>query len=185
MSDLKDEFIRMFFDEEVILFGCFILMLGKESNYYINVKKFSIKFCVFKFIVKFMVGEVQKRGIIFDRVVGLEFGVVLIVIVFVLEIEKLFVIVRKKLKGYGIGSQFEGEVKVGDKVFFVEDVIIMGGSVLRVVEVFEREGVEIVVIMVVVDREEGVEEIIGVKYIFFLLVRVLEFFVRRKEFQKE
>ncbi|BAD86327.1 orotate phosphoribosyltransferase [Thermococcus kodakarensis KOD1] len=185
MSDSKDELIRMFFDEEAILFGRFILTSGKESNYYINVKKLSTKPRALKLIAKLMAGEAQKRGITFDRVAGPELGAVPIATALALETEKPLVIVRKKPKGHGTGSQLEGEVKAGDKVLLVEDVTTTGGSVLRAAEVLEREGAEIAAIMVVVDREEGAEETIGAKYTFLPLVRVSELFARRKEPQKE
>lgn len=95
MSDSKDELIRMFFDEEAILFGRFILTSGKESNYYINVKKLSTKPRALKLIAKLMAGEAQKRGITFDRVAGPELGAVPIATALALETEKPLVIVRK------------------------------------------------------------------------------------------
>ncbi len=186
MSDSKDELIRMFFDEEAILFGHFILTSGKESDYYINVKKLSTNPpLALKLIAKLMAEEAQKRGITFDRVAGPELGAVPIATALALETEKPLIIVRKKPKGHGTGSQLEGEVKAGDKVLLVEDVTTTGGSVLKAAEVLEREGAEIAAVMVVVDREEGAEEAIGAKYKFIPLVRVSELFARRKEPQKE
>ncbi|WP_054840824.1 orotate phosphoribosyltransferase [Thermococcus peptonophilus] len=187
MKNSKDELIRLFFDEEAILFGRFILTSGgKKSDYYINVKKLSTKPHALKLIAKLMAEEAQKRGIAFDRVAGPELGAIPIATALALETEKPLVIVRKKPKGgHGTGSQLEGEVKAGDKVLLVEDVTTTGGSVLKAAEVLEREGAEIAAVMVVVDREEGAEEAIGAKYTFLPLVRVSELFARREEPQKE
>ncbi|MDK2854509.1 MAG: orotate phosphoribosyltransferase [Thermococcaceae archaeon] len=46
----------------------------------------------------------------------------------------------------------------GDRVLLVEDVTTTGNSVLRAAKVLEKEGAEVIAIMVVVDREEGAKE---------------------------
>ncbi|MBP1911285.1 orotate phosphoribosyltransferase [Thermococcus stetteri] len=185
MKSSKDEIIQLFFDEEAILFGHFILTSGKESDYYINVKKLITNPHALKLIARLMAEEVQKRGIAFDRVAGPELGAVPIATALALETEKPLVIVRKKPKGHGTGSQLEGEVKPGDRVLLVEDVTTTGGSVLRAAEVLERNGARIASVLVVVDREEGAEDAVGTKYPFIPLVRVSELFARREKLQEE
>ena len=185
MKNSKDELIQLFFDENAVLFGRFVLTSGKESDYYINVKKLSTNPRALSLIARLMAEETRKRGITFDRVAGPELGAVPIATALSLEAERPLVIVRKKPKGHGTGSQLEGDVKPGDRVLLVEDVTTTGGSVLRAAEVLEKAGAEIAAIMVVVDREEGAEEAIGKKYAFIPLVRVSELFARREEPLKE
>jgi len=176
---MKEELIKAFFDEGAILFGHFVLTSGRESDYYINVKKLSTNPKALRLIAKLMAAEAEGAGIEFDRVAGPELGAVPIATAVALETEKPLVIVRKKPKGHGTGSQIEGEVKPGERVLLVEDVTTTGGSVLRAAEVLEREGARIAAIMVVVDREEGAAERIGGKYRFIPLVRVSELFASR------
>ncbi|WP_258083594.1 orotate phosphoribosyltransferase [Thermococcus thermotolerans] len=179
MGDMKDQLIDMFFSEGAILFGHFVLTSGKESDYYINVKRLSTNPNALKLIARLMAEEVQKAGINFDRVAGPELGAVLIATALSLETGKPLVIVRKKPKGHGTGSQIEGEVMPGDRILLVEDVTTTGGSVLKAAEVLEKAGAEIVTISVVVDREEGAGERIGKRYRFIPLVTVSELFARR------
>jgi len=177
----KDELIQAFFEEGAILFGHFVLTSGKESDYYINVKKLITNPRVLKLIAEMMKERAEEEGIEFDRVAGPELGAVPIATALSLETGKPLVIVRKKPKGHGTGSQIEGEVKPGDRVLLVEDVTTTGGSVLRSAKVLEREGARISAILVVVDREEGAGENLK-DYLFLPLLRVSELLGKKEEF---
>ncbi|ASJ07613.1 orotate phosphoribosyltransferase [Thermococcus pacificus] len=176
---MKDELIDAFFSEGAILFGRFVLTSGRESDYYINVKKLSTNPRALRLIARLMAEEAEKAGVEFDRVAGPELGAVPIATALALETGNPLVIVRKKPKGHGTGSQIEGEINPGEKILLVEDVTTTGGSVLRAAEVIEKLGGKIAAISVVVDREEGAEEKIGERYPFLPLVRVSELFERR------
>ena len=175
----REELIEAFFSEGAILFGRFVLTSGKESDYYINVKKLSTNPRALKLIARLMAKKAKEAGVEFDRVAGPELGAVPIATALALETGKPLVIVRKKPKGHGTGSQIEGEVKPGERILLVEDVTTTGGSVLRAAEVLEKLGAKIAAISVVVDREEGAEEKIGSRYRFIPLVRVSELFEGR------
>ncbi|NJE05352.1 orotate phosphoribosyltransferase [Thermococcus sp. M36] len=176
--DGKGKLVEAFFSEGAILFGHFVLTSGKESDYYINVKRLSTNPNALKLIARLMAEEAQKAGISFDRVAGPELGAVPITTALALETGKPLVIVRKKPKGHGTESQIEGEVRPGDRILLVEDVTTTGGSVLRAAEVLEELGAEIAAISVVVDREEGAAEKIRGRYPFIPLVTVSELFRR-------
>jgi orotate phosphoribosyltransferase len=66
-------------------------------------------------------------------------------------------IIRKEPKGYGTGQWLEGRKNLppGSRVVIVEDVTTTGGSSLKAVERAEEEGLEVVGIVTLVDREEG------------------------------
>ncbi|NJE11288.1 orotate phosphoribosyltransferase [Thermococcus sp. MAR1] len=176
---MKGQLIDMFFSEGAILFGRFVLTSGKESDYYINVKKLSTNPRALRIIARLMAERTKAFGIEFDRIAGPELGAVPIATALSLETGKPLVIVRKKPKGHGTGSQIEGEVKPGERILLVEDVTTTGGSVLKAAKVLEKAGAEIAAISVVVDREEGAGERIGGEYLFMPLVTVSELFARR------
>lgn len=69
-------------------------------------------------------------------------------------------IIRKKTKGHGTGQFIEGmrNVKQGDSVALLEDVITTGGSSLRACEAIENAKLKVAVIGVIVDRQEGGRE---------------------------
>ncbi|HEY0751838.1 MAG TPA: orotate phosphoribosyltransferase [Chitinophagaceae bacterium] len=54
-----------------------------------------------------------------------------------------FVYVRPKPKEHGMGNQVEGELKAGQKVVIIEDLISTGKSSLQVVNVLRQSGAEI------------------------------------------
>ncbi|NJE85319.1 orotate phosphoribosyltransferase [Thermococcus sp. CX2] len=176
---MKDELIELIFQEEAILFGHFVLTSGKESDYYINVKKLITNPKALKLIARLMKSRVEEMGLEFDRIAGPELGAVPIATALALETDKPLIIVRKKKKEHGTGKQIEGEINPGDRILLVEDVTTTGGSVLRAAEILEKQGAEVVAISVVVDREEGAKEKIEEKYTFLPLVSVSELFARR------
>lgn len=52
--------------------------------------------------------------------------------------------VRPKPKEHGLGNQIEGFLEKGQKVVVIEDLISTGKSSLQVVDVLQKEGVEVV-----------------------------------------
>ena len=54
-----------------------------------------------------------------------------------------FIYVRSKPKEHGMGNQVEGELKAGQKVVVVEDLISTGKSSLQVVDVLREAGAEV------------------------------------------
>ena len=71
-------------------------------------------------------------------------------------------IIRKEPKGHGTGQWLEGRKNLppGSRVVIVEDVTTTGGSSLKAVERAREEGLEVVAIVTLVDREEGAREAI-------------------------
>lgn len=63
--------------------------------------------------------------------------------------------VRKKEKEHGIVKKVEGDVRPGDRVVIVDDVITTGGSTIQAIEAAKHFGLDVVKIIVLVDREEA------------------------------
>ena len=63
-------------------------------------------------------------------------------------------IVRKEKKDHGIPAKVEGELAAGDKVVVVDDVITTGGSTIKAIEAVRQMGLEVIKVVVLVDREE-------------------------------
>jgi orotate phosphoribosyltransferase len=66
-------------------------------------------------------------------------------------------IIRKEPKGHGTGQWLEGRKNLppGSRVVIVEDVTTTGDSSLKAVERAREEGLEVLGIVTLVDREEG------------------------------
>jgi orotate phosphoribosyltransferase len=69
--------------------------------------------------------------------------------------------VRKEAKGHGTGGLVVGDVKPGERVVIVEDVITTGGSTLKAIAGARDFGLEVVQVLVLVDREEGGREAVS------------------------
>jgi orotate phosphoribosyltransferase len=67
-------------------------------------------------------------------------------------------IVRKEPKEHGMGKQVEGPIQKGMKVAIVDGTMTTGGSLLKAIEVMEKEGCEVVKVLVIIDRLEGGRE---------------------------
>ncbi len=69
--------------------------------------------------------------------------------------------VRKDRKGHGRGRLIEGDVKAGFEVAVVDDVVTTGGSTIEAIEKCREAGLQIVQVLVLVDREQdaGMEKI--------------------------
>lgn len=63
-------------------------------------------------------------------------------------------IVRKKPKDHGTASLIEGNVRTGDRVAVVDDVITTGGSTLQAIAACRQAGLEVARVLVLVDRQE-------------------------------
>ena len=68
--------------------------------------------------------------------------------------------VRERVKDHGIAKKIEGNIEKGDRVVVVDDVITTGGSTIRAIECARDEGLEVVKVIALVDREEGGREAI-------------------------
>ena len=69
-------------------------------------------------------------------------------------------IIRKEPKGHGTGAWLEGRknLKPGSKVVIVEDVVTSGGSSIKAIKRAEEEGLKVLGVVTLVDREEGGRE---------------------------
>jgi orotate phosphoribosyltransferase len=63
--------------------------------------------------------------------------------------------IRKEPKKHGLKKWIEGEINPKDRVVIIDDVITTGGSALKAIDRAIEYGLEIVAVVVLVDREEG------------------------------
>lgn len=136
---------------EAVLFGEFTLTSGRKSNFYVNIKKASTRPEILKNIAECMKEHVTDEKVI----AGMELGAVPLAVAVSLETGLPFVIVRKQVREHGTGSQIEGDLPEGTKVFVVEDVATTGGSLVKTVKALRDAKAVVEKAVVVVDREEG------------------------------
>ncbi|MFH1014844.1 MAG: orotate phosphoribosyltransferase [Nitrospirota bacterium] len=67
-------------------------------------------------------------------------------------------VVRKSAKSHGTMQWIEGNVKEGDRVVIVDDVITTGKSTIEAITRAKEAGLEIVKVICLIDRQEGGRE---------------------------
>ena len=149
----KDYLIKILKENKVFEKGHFVLASGKESDYYVNMKKAITNPEILKTIAELISEKIEGEDI--DKIAGPALGAVPIVVASSLNTEIPLLMIRKERKGYGTSKQIEGELNAGDNVIVVEDVTTTGGSLLKAIKVIKDNGGIVKRAFVVVDREEG------------------------------
>lgn len=137
-----------------VTFGDFILASGAHSTYYIDVKNAITDPSILK-----VIGEVIAKRISCEVVAGVAVGGIPLAVATSFSLGIPYAIVRSDVKSHGKSSPIIGDVK-GKKVVLVEDVTTSGGSALKAVKALRQEGASIDIVVTVVDRDEGAEQLL-------------------------
>lgn len=152
----KNQLISLLKDNNVIKFGKFTLSSGRESDYYVDMKKAITDPQILSQVSKIISQLISDDDI--DLVAGPALGAVPIATAVALHAGIPMLMIRKAQKDYGTSQLIEGELKTGDKVIVVEDVTTTGHSLLKAVRAVQDNGGVVERTFVVVDREEGAVE---------------------------
>jgi orotate phosphoribosyltransferase len=134
--------------------GDFVLRSGRRSRFYLDKYLFETRPDLLRDIADGLAAKLDAYEP-FDLLAGPELGAVAIVAALSLASEKPYVIVRKGEKEYGTKKAMEGRAAAGQRVVVVEDVVTSGGAALQAVDKLRGAGLEVAVLLCVVDREEG------------------------------
>jgi len=136
----------------------FKLASGKLSKYYVNCRLVTIDPEGMHLIGNLIYDRIADSGI--DAIGGPALGAVPIVdAVSMTAYQKGKYIkpfyVREQAKDHGIAKKIEGNIKKGERAVIVDDVITTGASTIRAIESARNEGLLVVKVITLVDREEG------------------------------
>jgi orotate phosphoribosyltransferase len=155
------ERLKQLYLARAVSFGDFTLASGKSSSYYINSKK-----VLFHSEAIALIGELlydATRDLDIQAIGGLEVGAIPMAAAAAMryhqhgrEIEGFFV--RKEAKAHGSKQRIEGEVKAGDRVAIIDDVLTTGGSVVQAIQEVEKLGATVLRVVCIVDRLQGAKE---------------------------
>jgi len=171
----KEYLIEILKKDQVFKTGKFTLSSGKESDYYIDMKKAITEPIILKTIAELITQSIANENI--DKVAGPALGAVPIATAVSLHSKIPLLMIRKEKKDYGTSKLIEGELNKGDNVIVVEDVTTTGGSLIKAIKAIQENGGIVKKAFVVVDREEGaVNEFEKENVVFEPLISVNEFF---------
>jgi len=169
LTELGRELVRASY-----LKGDFVLRSGKRSNRYFDKFLFETEPALLKRLGKHLATLVPANT---QRLAAPELGAVLLGGAVSMETGLPLVLVRKEPKGYGTSKQIEGRFEAGDRVTVIEDVVTTGGDSLRSAQVLRDAGMDVIHLVVVLDRGEGGEENIrqaGIPYSPLFRIQDLE-----------
>tara|TARA_B100000029_G_scaffold467766_1_gene504232 strand:+ start:331 stop:858 length:528 start_codon:yes stop_codon:yes gene_type:complete len=148
------EFLKQkLLDCQAVKFGDFTLTSGKKSKFYVDMKLASTDPDILSCIAKEFAKHLSKK---IDFIAGMELGAVPLAVALSLETGLPYSMIRKEAREHGTGSRIEGPSK--GRAVLVDDVATTGGSNIESIKSLVDEGVEVLQVMVVVDREEGAAE---------------------------
>jgi len=139
----------------------FTLASGKTSNYYFNCKPTTLDPEGMNLIGKLLFAMLAEADV--TAAGGLTLGAdalanALAVISFQQGKPIKAFIVRKDVKDHGTKSALEGDVKAGERVVVLDDVITTGGSTITAIERVRAAGLVVDRVIALIDREEGGRE---------------------------
>lgn len=139
----------------------FTLASGRQSNFYFNCKPTTLDPEGMNLIGEIIFDMVKDSGI--TAAGGLTLGAdpianALSVISYQKGKPIKSFIVRKDVKDHGTRSAIEGNVKAGDRVLIIDDVITTGGSTITAIEQAGKAGLIVDGVITLIDREEGGRE---------------------------
>lgn len=153
---LKRHFINSLVGAEIIKFGQFKLKSGAESNVYYDLRSIVRHPLVLKELVylmqKFMLPSFNGK---YDVLCGVPMGAIGITCALGYSANEPVVLLRDKVKEYGLQKRVEGKRAGDTKCILIEDVITTGGSVAEAIRLLHEDGLETIAVFVVIDRREN------------------------------
>ena len=139
----------------------FKLVSGRMSNYYFNCKTVTLHpegMYLIGNIIFDMLRDSEAKGI-----GGLTLGAdpIADAVAYTSYLRKKPVeafVVRKTAKSHGTMQWIEGNIRAGDKVVVVDDVITTGKSTIEAITRAKEGGLDVVEVITLVDRQEGGKE---------------------------
>ncbi len=144
--------------DAALLRGEFTLRSGRKSKYYLDKYLFETQPDILAALGERFAAKIDALEGKIDRVAGAELGGIPLVSATSMATGLPAVLIRNQKKGYGTAKQVEGKVESGERIAIVEDVATTGGQVLEGAKVLQEMGVEVVAIIVTIDRQEGARE---------------------------
>ncbi len=139
--------------DAALLEGDFVLSSGERSNFYVDKYLFSTEPGLLRDVADALAARIPE-GV--ERLAGVELGAVPLVVATALATGLPYVIVRKAAKEHGssAGRSIEGNLRRGERVALVEDVVTTGTQAVKAAGHLRGAGAEVATIVAVLDRRE-------------------------------
>jgi len=147
------ELILKLHDVGCVQFGNFTLASGKQSPFYIDLRRMAGDASLLKMVARAYADMI--RPLSFDHIAGVPYAALPIGTAVALLLNKSLIYPRKETKAHGTGKNIEGVFVAGDRVVMIEDLVTSGGSVISAAETLAAAGLNVSDVAVLIDREQG------------------------------
>jgi orotate phosphoribosyltransferase len=155
-NSLKEKLIQLLKENKVIKFGKFTLSSGRESDYYVDMKRAVTSPTILSHVAEMISERIDENSV--DRIAGPALGAIPMVTAVSLATGIPMLMIRKARKDYGTSNLIEGDLIEGERVVVLEDVTTTGNSLADAIKAIEENGGKVQKAFVIVDREEGALE---------------------------
>ena len=154
------EFAIFLYKNDIIRFGNFTLVSGKNSSYYVDLRLMPSYPHQFRKMIKNLQNLIIKKTGLddFDCLASVPTGGLVVTSALAIEIVKPLIYVRSRPKEHGTTKSIEGKISAGMKVVMVDDVVTTGTSVLNGINQLKEVGLLISDLYVIINRLEGADK---------------------------
>lgn len=159
----NEKILRKLLKSKAMIQGTFTLSSGVREDFYFDCRMLSMSSRGAA-----LIGDVvhdRTCGLKFDAIGGPQSGAIPIATAAAISygrrgrrIEGFWT--RNDIKGYGTGKAIEGNIRVGDRVVIVDDVVTSGMSILKAAEVAMKASLTVVAVTALIDRGAGAEPLL-------------------------
>jgi orotate phosphoribosyltransferase len=154
------ESLRSLLAEKALILGPITLSSGSLSDHYFDCKRVTLSSEGADLVGDAVLDVLQRLPEMPEAIGGLTHGADPIIGAVMMRARERGIqlngfYVRKEPKNHGTKNDIENAPPRGSRVVIVDDVVTLGGSVLKAVDFAEREGCIVVAVITLVDRLEG------------------------------
>jgi orotate phosphoribosyltransferase len=125
--------LEQYFENKIFLNMKTKLKSGQYSDYYCNFRNLLVCPKLMDDTANLIIETIKNNNIEFDALCGVLTGGVPITSIVANKLGVKQIIVRDKVKEYGMKNEIDGDLEPGSRVLVIEDVVTTGNSVLEVI----------------------------------------------------
>lgn len=145
-----DELILDLYNKGCIKFGQFKLKSGEMSPIYIDLKEVISYNFILQKIIDLLYEKI--KYIDTDLICGVPYGAIVFTSILGFKYNYKQILLRKELKAYGTKKMIEGTFKENDSCILIEDTITSGQSILKYIDILDKNKIKVENIFVICDR---------------------------------
>ena len=155
-SATQNELLVLLQKENVVKKGSFTLKSGMKSNYYVDFRPLISKPELFYLICRHLSKLLPNKQDIPYFICGLPYaGIPYCSVISTTKMIPM-IMLRKEMKSHGTKKMIEGDIKLGDEIVLIDDILTTGTSIIQSLGYLKDYKIKKVIILL--DRQEGGKE---------------------------